>query len=287
MNYEQFVEAMYEMCRALTDDSETVEKQKLLKNNGVFQQGLSIRKSGQAAAPVIYLEGFYHRYLNGESLKKLCAQMMEKCRNAPELPVNEYEKLMDLSSVQSRAVYKLINREKNQELLQKLPHLPMMDLAIVFYLLVSADEEKTCSVLISHEHLSQWKLPISVLYEYARKNTPRLLPPVFGALTEHLPGMLLETEESIPLYLLTNKLGINGASALLYDQMPRQIYEKIGSYYLLPSSIHEFLLVPEKDAPEPEHMREMVCEINATQVDPEERLSDEIYYFDGKIVTKM
>lgn len=288
MNYEQFVETMYQMCKEMIHDSEIVEKQQILKNNGVYMNGLSIRKKEQAVAPIIYLDRLYARYLEGETIGQLCILLIEKCRNAPNPPVDEYEKILDLSCVQSCTVYKLINREQNQELLQNIPHLPMMDLAIVFYLLLSVDEQKSCSVLIRNEHLRQWKIPISVLYEYARKNTPRLLPPVFGPLEDRFPEVFFDTEERIPLYLLTNEVGINGAAVLLYEQMPKWIYEQLGdSYYLLPSSIHEFLLIPAADAPKPAQLCAIVREINATQVEKEERLSDEIYYFDGRIVTKM
>lgn len=288
MNYEQFVETMYEMCRERLDTSSVVEKQQILKNNGVSMKGLTIRKKEQAVSPIIYLDGFYARYQQGESMEMLCDGIIEKCINAPELPVHEYRKIFDLSYVQENVVYKLVNLKQNQELLQEAPHLPMIDLAIVFCLLFPVDERENCSVLIRNEHLKQWKLPLSVLYQYAKSNTPRLLPPVFVPLEEQFPEVFFETEESVPLYLLTNEDGFHGAGVLLYDRMPKWIYEQLKEpYYLLPSSVHEFLILPGKDAPEPSRLQEIVREINATQVEKEERLSDEVYYFDGNIITKI
>lgn len=288
MNYEQFVETMYEMCREALGGSRIVEKQQILKNNGVYMNGLSIRKKDQNVAPIIYLDHFFARYLQGENLGKLCAGIIEKCTNAPEPPVTEYEKLLELSCVQKKVVYKLVNLEQNRELLEKIPHLPMMDLAIVFCLLVSMDGRESCSVLIRNEHLAQWKLSISQLYQYAGNNTPRLLPPVFAPLAEQFPEALFETVDTMPLYLLTNKAGLNGAAALLYDRIPQKIYEQLKEpYYLLPSSIHEFLILSEKDAPESFRLQDIVREINETQVEREERLSDEVYYFDGEIITKV
>lgn len=287
MNYEQFIEAMYEMCKKMTAETDLVEKQQVLKNNGVYKTGLSIRPKDKNVSPIIYLDGFYTRYLQGESLETLCQWIIEKSRQMPEPPSCEYERVMELSTIQSRAAYKLVNFEQNRELLKKIPHLPLMDLAVIFYILLSVDAQESCSVLITNEHLASWKLPISVLYQYASQNTPRLLPPVFVPLEEQFPEIFI-TEETCPLYLLTNEAGVNGASVLLYEQIPKLIAEQLkDQYYLLPSSIHEFLIIPKKEVTEPERLRAMVREINATQVDAEERLSDDIYYFDGTIVTKM
>lgn len=87
---------------------------------------------------------------------------------------------------------------------------------------------------------------------------------------------------------MTNVTGIYGASAILYPKMPKRLYEKLGcSYYLLPSSIHEFLVVPADAGIYSENLRNIVCEVNETQIEEEEVLADSVYYFDGKNVTKM
>ena len=83
-------------------------------------------------------------------------------------------------------------------------------------------------------------------------------------------------------------MGLNGAASLLYPEMPGKIYEHIRKkYYLLPSSIHEFLIVPKTPMINPDNLRRMVKEVNETQIAQEELLSDHIYYFDGNIITKM
>ena len=81
---------------------------------------------------------------------------------------------------------------------------------------------------------------------------------------------------------------MNGAAVLLYPEMPKLIYETLGgNYYLLPSSVHEFLVVPEERGIKPEELKKIVREVNETQLEREDFLSDEIYYFDGEIITKM
>ena len=96
-----------------------------------------------------------------------------------------------------------------------------------------------------------------------------------------------EVPES-PLIVLSNQTGINGASAILYPGVPKRVYEYAGkNYYILPSSIHELLIVPEDPHIFPENLREIVRDVNKNHIAAEEFLSNSIYYFDGNIITKI
>ena len=174
------------------------------------------------------------------------------------------------------------------KLLQDVPYLPVFDLAIVFYIVIPNSGEEDCSILIRNSHMNLWKVPISVLYEIARRNTPCYYPYVFRPLGDYIQNKSCENFFESPLWILTNVTGIYGASTILYPKMPKRLYEKLGcSYYLLPSSIHEFLIVPEGAGSYSENLRNIVCEVNETQIEEEEVLADSVYYFDGKNITKM
>ncbi|MBQ8857968.1 MAG: hypothetical protein IJ024_07490 [Lachnospiraceae bacterium] len=288
MNYEQFICAMLECTKKKLSATEIVEKQEILKNNGVVSVGLAIRRLDRNVAPIIYLEEFYQKYLLGAEIENLCEFLVEKSRSASTAPVCNYEEIMDFRKIHKQVVYKLINAKRNEKLLREVPNLPILDFAIVFYWMVRMGDLECGSVLIRNSHMNLWKLPISVLYQCAKENTPRLCPYVFRPLTEYMEEMAGEMMEESPLYILSNQMGIHGASAILYPGMPGKIYEKLQrKFYLLPSSIHEFLIVPENDFLIPENLRSMVKEVNETQIKEEELLSDHIYYFNGDIVTKM
>ena len=288
MNYEQFICAMMECTKKKLSETEIVEKQEVLKNNGVISVGLVIRKNSENTAPIIYLEEFYKKYLLGAEIELLCEILVQKSRNAPLPPVWDYEEMLDFRKIHNQIVYKLINAKKNEKLLQKVPSLPILDFAIVFYWMIPAGESESGSVLIRNEHMNLWKIPISLLYQCAKENTPRLCPYIFRSLNEYMEEMTGEILEGSPLYILSNQIGIHGASAILYPGMPGRIYENLKrNYYLLPSSIHEFLIVPENRFIRPENLQSMLKEVNETQIKAEELLSDHIYYFDGNIITKM
>lgn len=288
MNYEKFVHILLKYVEKELLPSETVEKCEVLKNNGIRAVGLAIRKKEETIAPVIYLEEYYRSFLNGATLEALAVHLLGKSRNAPSAPDWDYHDFLDFEIIKNRIVYKLVNAEKNEPLLKEVPHLAVLDLAVIFYVLIPSGEGVSCSVLIKNSHMELWRVAIPELYRCARKNMPELCPPVFCPLSDFMEKLRGERLEECPLYVLTNEEGINGASALLYPEMPKKIYEAFHcGYYLLPSSIHEFLIVPEDRDVNSLDLVEMVREVNGTQVREDELLSDHIYYFNGCNITKI
>ena len=89
-------------------------------------------------------------------------------------------------------------------------------------------------------------------------------------------------EDSV-MTVITNVQGINGAAALFYPDQMDKIAEGLGGdYFILPSSVHETLVVPDDGKMSFLELRSMVTEINATQVRSSERLTDEVYHYDSK-----
>lgn len=288
MSYEQFISALSECVKEMLPEAMLVEKQEILKNNGVVAIGLSIRKAGTSAAPVIYLEDYYKKYCLGETVEDLAIHLISRSKCAPPAPMWEYENILDFRKIKDQVVYKLVNAKRNEKLLKEVPNLPMLDFAIIFYVLIPVNETENCSILIRNAHMNYWKLPISLLYQCAKDNTKRLCPYILRPLNDYVKDYVDGLMPESSLIILSNELGINGASALLYPEMPKKIYEYVGrNYYLLPSSIHEFLIVPDDQNIFPENLKEIVRDVNENHIAEEELLSDSIYYFDGNIITKM
>ena len=84
------------------------------------------------------------------------------------------------------------------------------------------------------------------------------------------------------MFVLTNDTKVNGAAAILNDDIRQEIAEKVGDFYMLPSSIHETLIIPKDAGMEFKELEQMVQEVNQTQVAPGERLSDQVYEYDAK-----
>lgn len=86
-----------------------------------------------------------------------------------------------------------------------------------------------------------------------------------------------------PMFCLTNKAKMNGASLLLQEDIRKQIGECLGSdYFVIPSSIHEVLILPDNGIFQVPELNAMVQEVNETKVERQEQLSDKVQFCDGK-----
>ena len=167
--------------------------------------------------------------------------------------------------------------------------MPWKDLAIVFYLLLEMDEHQMqqATMLIKKEQLEWWNTSTEDLYQNAMLNTEKLLPyeltNMYALLTEMLGVEEIEdhltAEES--MYVLTNQKRRDGAAAVLYPGRLEMLalYLK-ENFYILPSSVHEMIILPESGALPKEELNAVIQEINGSQVNAEEYLSDHAYYYD-------
>lgn len=284
MNYQEFVGSVTGFLRETLPFGTELSLVPLEKNNGVILEGLTVRKEGERAAPAIYLDSYYQEYLAGRSIRQIQEDILECCEDREFSEHFDTDFFGDYRKVRSTIVYKLIHYEKNRELLKKIPHVPFLNLAVVFYSLLPDTPAGSATVLIYNSHLEYWKISCQELYRDAKQNTPRLLPAEMKTMSEVLSefsdGLDNTEEDGIPMYVLTNSRKALGAACILYDNMLKHCAEWLGSaYYLLPSSIHEVILIPKSAVSDQRELAAMVRDINRTQVLKTEVLSDQIYFY--------
>ena len=289
MNYQAFKSSVTGFLLEALPDGTELSMTLMEKNNGVCMEGLSVRKQGRRVAPMIYLDSCYQDYLAGRSFPGICQQILECCEDCAFMERFDVDFFADYRKIQPTVVYKLINYEKNRELLEKIPHLPFLDLAIVFYCLLADTPVGNATVLIRNSHLKMWHITCGELYRDARDNSRRLLPAELRPMGEVLRELSWEPgnggagedgEDELPMYVLTNSRKSLGAASILYGGIMKACEARVGeAYYLLPSSIHEVIAVPVSAVPEAEELLAMVRDINATQVRNTEILSDNIYLY--------
>ncbi len=294
MNYQEFVGSVTGFLRESLPCGTKLELLPLEKNNGVIMDGLSIRRQGQKVAPTIYMDAYYREYLDGRSLKGICDQILECCEDTSFEERFDTDFFTDYRKLKSTVVYKLVNAEKNRELLKKVPHLPFLDLAIVFYCLLTDTPVGNATVLIHNSHMKLWKVTCSDLYRDAKANTEKLLPARLESMAEvirELSGGMEDPEEvGVPMYVLTNSQKALGAACILYEGVLKSCADRLGgAFYMLPSSIHEVIMVPAPAVGDEQELIHMVRDINQTQVRSTEVLSDNIYLYSpdsGKLTLK-
>lgn len=290
MNYQQFIEEVERRVKEKIEGNETmtVYIHTAVKNNGKERKGITVSEKGIHISPTIYLEEYFQQFQEGKPIEKIVEKILQLYEEIKCSHPCEESLLQNYEELKGKFACKLIHRGKNEKLLNDIPYVPWMDLAIVVFVLLEVSPYGTATVLVRKEHLEIWGLTEAQLFDEAKKNTPILLPyqfcPMRKLLQEICPYAVDEgEEEEESLYVLSNKLRSFGAASMLYDGILEKVGQKLGeNYYILPSSIHEVIVVPESKSPVKQDLEEMVREINETQVEEEEVLSDRVYYFSRK-----
>ncbi len=290
MTYYQFVQAVEGRIKEAVKESVAVRIHTAEKNNGTIRRGLTLTEQDINISPTIYLEEYYRQFQNGGSLEHITSDILRLYNEVRFQKSWGEEKLYDYSQVKEKVIYRLVNYESNEKMLRNVPYIVYLDLAIVFCVLLEVTKYGTATMAIRNDHLELWGVEKEELYRQASENTSKFLPDDFSSMSAVIEELTEESEAHISfedkeeeMYVLSNRIHSYGAAAILYSGRMEGIGMYLKSnYYVLPSSVHEVIVVPEKAAVEKEDLSAMVAEINRTQVEAEEVLSDHAYYYDRK-----
>lgn len=295
MTYQEFKDSTIHTISTKLGPDFKIALQDILKNNDTHLDGLVILSEHSNVSPTIYLNYYYRQYLSGRSLSDIYEDILISYRKNALTEKIDISFFTDFCKVKKHITFKLVNYERNKELLSRVPHVRYLDLAIVFHCLLNHTAAGYGTILIHHHHLSFWNISTEELYTLAMENTPKLLPYHLQSMAEVLADLfcgdaLSSADADFPpfaMYVLSNTGKINGSGSILYKDLLADIADKIGSdFYILPSSIHEVLLIPVRQASSYAELSAMVKEVNAVQLSRDEILSDHVYYYSrcsGKI----
>ena len=213
------------------------------------------------------------------------------------------DQLMDYEQVKDALFLRVMNRENNEAKIAGMPHRTEGDIALTYHIRVDVgDARGVSSTPVTNELLSRYGITEEQLHEDAMQSAPEVFPVQFMSMASLMRNMMrddmlaqgLDPEdvenfiESYPddpnnsLMVLTNSERVNGASALFYpDQMEAIAEEMNGNFFVLPSSIHEVIILPDDGSMSYQELENMVSGINAAEVRPEEQLSDRVYRYDA------
>ena len=295
MTYQDFETEVLSKVTEQLPDSHSAKIKPIGKNNGVMLHGLIINNGHSNISPTIYLDYYYDEYNKGHTFDELIDEIMTQYHRYSLDDDFDVTLFTDYEKCRHNISYKLINYEKNKEMLKDVPHIIYLDLAIVFYCILESAVLQTSSILIRNVHLKLWNIDANDLFDIASENTPCLLSSDIINLSDIVRDILdnniadedecLDEDEfeKCPMYVLTNRIKLYGACCILYKNLLEEFAKQLkNDLYIIPSSIHEVLLVPKSDAYTGEYLTELVREVNATQLQPEDVLSDHVYYYSRK-----
>ena len=258
---------------------------------GQSYAGMTVKTEDQVAVPTVNLDQFYADYRDGENTDQIMFRMSEIVEKAdPQLDTNW---LMDYDQVKEKLFIRLSNAETNADILEGAPHMKVADLAITYHIMIDAGNGGVASTMLNNQLMQQYGITPEQLHADAIKSSQEVLPARLDSMQNIMAAIMpsafgkpdILADEPAPgstMMVLTNQTGVNGAGALFYPGIMDQAAEHLGGdFFVLPSSTHEVIMIPNDGTANFRDLEQMVQDINRTQVMPEERLSDHVYQYDA------
>lgn len=294
---------MEELLKALqesrVDDEYDFRFMEATKRNDMHKSFLCIRQKNEAIGINLFVDDLLKRYrdtsYNMELLiDDIMRQLKERLLSSKftDVAMEQVLALRDYEQVKDKVLFMILNEKDNREYLKNAVYVPFLDFAVCFYVVVGTNEESG-TILLTRDIFSAWAISADELYRQAKENTARLMPYLFRSVDEVLEQVMskdsftqyMNSPEGVNgnsnLFVLGNTKQMFGAGVILYDGLLKQIATMIGAetIVILPSSVHECIVLRMPEDIEVAYLRSMVHQVNATCVEPEDRLSDSVYCY--------
>ncbi len=306
MNKEQFIDLVTShILEYLPEEYQDaqVEVMERTKNNDTLLHGLIIHsgeKKEMEAAPIFYLEPYFDAYRFGENdmedvMHELARDYLQVIRNMPQFDLPE----MRREGIQDRIYVNVVNTRSNQERLQDLVSFPVDGgFSLTAYIDIDTPK-KDAMIQITKDMAARMDFDERELMQTAMRNTVQAHPAELVEMQKIMMDMtglrkiepgdnLLQGNcspvKDLSMLILTNSDKFFGATALFYPEIKGQIADVTGgSYYILPSSVHELIILPDNGTLDERELAHMVRSINFCEVSPEEQLGNKVLYYSAAV----
>lgn len=269
-----------------------------LKANDNRVHGLMLIPEGDIAGRSIYVDDLFYRHEAGEPIRSLLDEIVDRCENgllAEGPPVTAALEL-DFERVRTRLTVRLLGVRNNISYMAERPYIDVGNGLALIAVINSEDSALSEWVVAVTNELMREEIRCDreTLLTEALKNTMEIEPPLLMSLEEHMYSNLAGTMQA-PDYLtreidpeqlhrpfvLTNASSFQGSAVLFYPGVMERIAQAFGcGYYVLPSSIHELIILPDVTEPDVNGLKETVVEANLTVISREDLLSWDVLHYD-------
>ena len=297
MDYENFRERFVEDLRDKLYESGAevnISVHTVNKLNESYE-AITVTPEGSNIGVNIGIDKFYEALDNGRSYDEVVDKAVEVINNGinqrPDFDINS---LSDYSQMKSKLAMEVVSAETNAEMLATVPHQNIEDMAVVYRFVLNSDDEGRASILVTNQLLDSMGVTPEQLHADAMENAPVIKPVEIKGMSEvmaemmgieqaEMMGIFPVAPEDEQMYVATVPDKVHGAGVLAYQDFMEKAAERAGGdFFILPSSIHEILIVPDNGKMGLKDLEAMVRDVNATQVAPADKLTDSVYHYDSK-----
>lgn len=297
MDYEKFKQDMeQDVLKNLANRGieAEIDVQHIDKLNDGYD-ALTVKAPGSVIGVNINLSSAFEAYEDGRDYIDIVERASDHAaKGITESKSFDIDKVNDYDQMKQTLSMEVVSAERNADMLEKVPHKNIEDMAVVYRFVLDASDEGRASILVTNQLLDSYGITADQLHEDAMTIAPELRPAVIKTMSETLQemigdevfmmmGMPIAPPENEPFFVATVPDRVQGASVLAYQDFMEQAAERVGGdFYVLPSSIHEILLVRDDGSMNRADLEDMVRTVNATEVQPEDILTDSVYHYDSK-----
>ena len=286
MNYEEFLDVAKDAAKTNYPDAD-ITIQHVDRLQGKSYVRLSVRPEGKNAAVNLNLNSAFEQ--SQENPKRLAAIMSEFLsgldKAISQIQTINVDQLRNYDNVKDHLVMQVIPVEANAEKLLQIPHKTVEDIAVVYRIDVSDNLNRNATTLVTNQMMEQFGITPEQLHQDAVASQMEHCPPSLRNMADMMADLMgdsMDMPES-PMWVATVEGGVNGAAAVQIPEFMDQAAEKLGgNFFVLPSSIHECLFLPDNGEFERGSLEQMVRSVNQTEVSEADFLSDNVYHYDSE-----
>ena len=294
MKHQEFYERIKQAVKELLGKTYFVGFFQIQKVGREQQEALFIRKETQPIFPVIYLQEYYQQWEQGKEIEALAKDLVLEYRQksfSKTIPSDDFKVLSQQETVKQKIFFRCVSKE---QIPSDIPYREMLNFAILYGIFIKYQKETITFVTITKNIMEYYHFTEEVLFQLAMENTPNLFPKSVRTLQEMIASILSPMEQisSFPnhnnkskyeMLVLSNTTDFYGFSAVLYPNVLEQLAEeRKGNLIVIPSSIHEAILLTDSEMAKVQELNETILTVNETQLKEQERLSNQAYYYDRK-----
>lgn len=290
MDYEQFKVAFAEDLKTNLQKlgiEADVSEHHIEKLNDSYD-ALSVTPKGSSIGVNANLDEIFHAIERGRDYNEVLSGVTESLKGSLEhMPKLQVSDLTNYAEMKNKLAMEVVSAERNAKMLQNVPHEQMEDIAVVYRLVLDSSKDASSTVLVTNDLMDKFGITHEQLHDDAMKNAPLIRPAEIKGMEETLNemqgGPALEPDPDEILFVAGVPDQSHGAAVIAYPNFFEDAAEKLGGdYFIIPSSIHEVLLVKDTGEMNSRDLAAMIKEVNATEVAPEDVLTDHAYHYDSK-----
>ncbi len=276
-----FTEELMDEIKKKMGSEYEVGKEQIAKPNRIVT-AITVKNKNMSTAPVFVAEDLYSDYKNGVSEEQIVENMKAAVIKTPELSKLGIEK----ENAKEHIRFSMMSIDDNREYLRNIPYEKVADLAAV----PKWGLDDGMSFVMNNKICRQLEMTKEEVLDIAHSNLETEDFSVRSMLSIVGNAMGMFSEDSIEvsdkranqLLVVSNKQGIDGAAEIINKKAMDEVRSRMGEdFVILPSSRHEVICIPKSSAGDIKNLQDMVKTVNRTTVDIKDRLSDNVYEYDG------